>query len=148
MTWKKLLEDRRVEREPPRAEELARILALGERSLADAGIELLSIDGRFGQAYDAARAFATLVIRASGYRVRAAGGAHYTTFLALEAADPKRFKQLAAYFDTCRRKRNDLSYEDVDVVTESELAEILREVPAFQKLVEEWLRERHPDLVV
>jgi hypothetical protein len=32
-------------------------------------------------------------------------------------------------------------------VTEAELSELLRKVPAFQKLVEEWLRERYPDPV-
>ncbi len=146
MTWKKLLEDQRVAREAPRKEELKQLRAVAERNLADAAIEGLSTDGRFGLAYEAARALATMVVRASGYRVKGAG-AHYFTFLALEAADPKRFARFAAYFNTCRSKRNDLSYEAADVVTERELSELLGEAPVFQNLVEEWLRERYPDLV-
>ena len=146
MTWKKLLEDRRVAREAPRKEELARLRAVADRNLADAALDALSTDGRFGQAYEAARALATIVIRASGYRVKPVAGAHNATFLALDAADPKLFARFAVYFNTCRRKRNDLSYEAVDIVTESELTELLGEVPVFQQLVEEWLRERHPGL--
>jgi hypothetical protein len=147
MTWKQLLDGQRIAREAPRKEELKQLRAVAERNLADAAIEGLSTDGRFGHAYEAARALATMVVRASGYRVRAVGGAHYTTFLALEAADSKQFAKFSAYFETCRGKRNDLSYDAADVVTEHELSELLVEVPAFQKLVEQWLRERYPDLV-
>ena len=144
MTWKKLLEEQRVAREPARKEELAQLRAVAERNLADARIETLSTDGKFGHAYEAARAFATIVVRASGYRVKSARGAHYSTFVALEAADPKRFARHAAYFNTCREKRNDLSYELAGVVTDSEAGELLREVPAFQALVDEWLRGHAP----
>ncbi len=73
-----------------------------------------------------------MVVRASGYRVKAAGGAHYSTFVALAAADSKSFAKYAAYFNTCREKRNTLSYELAGVVTDSEAEELLREVPAFQ----------------
>jgi hypothetical protein len=59
----------------------------------------------------------------------------------------KRFAADASYLNSCRRKRNELSYEFVGAVTEAELSELLRKVPAFQKLVEEWLRERYPDPV-
>src|SRR6266702_8476913 len=135
MTWKRLLEERRVAREPARKEELAKLRAVAERNLADAGIEALSTDGKFGHAYEAARALSTMVVRASGYRVKSARGAHYGTFVALETADPKRFARHAAYFNTCREKRNDLSYELAGVVTDSEAEELLREVPAFQALV-------------
>ncbi len=120
---------------------------MAERNLADARIEALSTDGKFGHAYEAARALATVVVRASGYRVKSAGAAHYSTFVALEVADPRRFARHAAYFNTCREKRNDLSYELAGVVTDSEAEELLREVPAFQALVDEWLRARHPKLV-
>ncbi len=146
MTWKKLLEERRIGRQAPRKEELAHLRAVAARDLADARIEALSTDGRFAHAYEAARALATIVVRASGYRVKPAGGAHYSTFRALEAADPRRFTRHSAYFNSCREKRNDLSYELAGAVTESELGELLREVPTFGELVDEWLRERHPAL--
>jgi hypothetical protein len=42
-----------------------------------------------------------MIVPASGYRPKAAGG-HYNTFLALETAD-RRFAKLSAYFDGCRK---------------------------------------------
>ncbi len=86
-----------------------------------------------------------MIVRASGYRIRGSGG-HYYTFVALESADPARFSMLAAYFNLCREKRNELSYVQAGVVSRTELEEILGEVPRFKRLVEDWLRERHPDL--
>ena len=78
-------------------------------------------------------------------RVKGAGGAHYNTFVALEAADPKRFAGPAAYFNLCREKRNELSYVRPGAVSRGEVEEILREVPKFRDLVERWLRERRPE---
>ena len=51
------------------------------------------------------------------------------------------------YLNSCRRKRNALSYEFAGGVTETELSEMLRKVPVLKKIVEEWLKERYPDLV-
>lgn len=146
MTWKRLLAEKRVERRPGVKAELQELRAIAERSLADARLEGLSTDGKYGHAYEAARAFATMVVRASGHRVRTHGGGHYNTFLALEAADPKLFARPAAYFNTCREKRNEFSYELAGVVSELEVQELLREVSEFALLVGRWIQERHPEL--
>ena len=146
MTWKELLEQGRVERRPAKEQELKELRAVAERSLADARLEGISIDGRFGHAYEAARALSTMVVRAAGYRVRSHGGGHYNTFLALEAADPKLFARRAAYFNTCREKRNELSYEMVGVVSEHEANELLEEVPEFETAVLQWIEVRHPGM--
>src|SRR2546425_4877748 len=125
MTWKELLEKKRVTREPATRQEVADHRELAARALVDATLDApLSDDGRFDRAYDAARALATMVVRASGYRVRGSGGAHYSTFLALEAADPALFTHPAAYFNLCREKRNELSYVRPGVVSRSEVEEI------------------------
>ncbi len=60
--------------------------------------------------------------------------------------DPAAFAKYAVYFDTCRVRRNELSYEGVEVVSETELEEVLRNVPEFQLAVEEWLAKNHPVL--
>ena len=146
MSWRVLLAQRRVVVEPPTRAEIDAQRELASRALADAAIAAVSDDGRFDRAYDAARALATVVIRASGYRVKGAGGGHYNTFLALEAADPDRFAAFAAHFHLCREKRNELSYVQPRVVSRSELEEILREVPRFRVAVAGWLQEAHPEL--
>lgn len=146
MPWKRLLEQRRVVAEQTTQAELEAQVGLAARALADARVEAVSDDGRFDRAYDAARALATVVIRTAGYRVKGVGGGHYNTFLALEAADPLRFTAIAAYFNLCRDKRNQLSYVNPGVVSRTELEEILREVPRFRAEVAAWLREHRPEL--
>jgi hypothetical protein len=88
-----------------------------------------------------------MVIRATGYRVRAHGGGHYNTYLALEAADPKLFARHAAYFNACREKRNELSYEMAGVVSEHEANELLNEIPAFEAAVLRWIQTHHAELI-
>lgn len=147
MTWQDLLAQRRVALEATSRDEIADLWVLARRYLKDAKVEGLSDDGRFDRAYGAARILATLVIRAEGYRVKARGGAHYTTFLALEAADAEEFGSRAAYFDQCRAKRNELSYDAADVVSESEVEELTEEALLFASQVSAWLDARHPELV-
>jgi hypothetical protein len=144
MTFEELLKQRRVALEPTGPDEVARLHALVQRHLADAAIEEMSPEGRFQQAYGAARTLATIVVRASGYRVRQPG-AHYNTFLALEAADPEAFSAHATYFDACRTMRNELAYNDPERVSDTELDEILRLVPEFARAVEAWLQRNHPE---
>jgi hypothetical protein len=145
MTWKKLLAEKRVVREPANKQELGDLRAVVARSFSDAQALNLSSDGKFGFAYNAARTLSTIVVRACGYRVKSQGGGHYNTFLALEAADPG-FARLAAYFDTCREKRNEFSYDEAGVVSSTEADELEREAVQFAKEVETWLKTRYPGL--
>jgi hypothetical protein len=50
---------------------------------------------------------------------------------------------LATYFDTCRRKRNQVDYDLVQAVTETETDELLQKAAEFRDLVEEWIRKHH-----
>ena len=145
MTWQQLISERRVAREPTDRAESDALRALVRRCVADASIEALSGDGRFDRAYAAARTLATMAIRASGYRVKQPA-AHYNTFLALEVADSSTFAGYAAYFDNCRGLRNQLSYEAIDVVSETDLAELVEKVPEFEREVEAWLNTHHPEV--
>jgi hypothetical protein len=95
-------------------------------------------------AYDAARTLSLLVVRAAGYRPRAAGG-HYNTFLALEAADPA-FAKLSAYFDGCRMKRNQCEYDFAGGVTDTDADGLLETVRQFAVNAEAWIKARYPRL--
>jgi hypothetical protein len=83
MTCQELLAQRSVERRPPAKPELRELRALAQRELSDARAQGLSPEGSFEHAYTAARAYATLVIRAEGYRITSGAGGHYHTFQAL-----------------------------------------------------------------
>ena len=113
---------------------------------ADASLDDLSPDGKFSMAYNAARVFATIAIRAEGYRVKASGGGHYNTFLAMEAVMGNEYASIAAYFDACRKKRNELSYDVSDIVSDTEVEELLGKVRKFRDEVKAWLSIHHKKL--
>jgi hypothetical protein len=136
MSWKKLLEQGRAERHTTSAEELAALQAVVKRNLADATVEAISPDTRFGCAYDAALILATAAIACAGYRVKGPGH-HWTTFEALPLALPEKESIAdAQYFDRCRRLRNELSYEAAGVVDVREVDELLARVGRFQDRVQ------------
>src|SRR5881396_4357678 len=123
MGWKKLLDDGRAEPRTTSADELMALRAVVERNVADARVDVISPDTRFGCAYEAALILATAAIACSGYRVKGLGH-HRTTFEALSFALPGRESlEDARYFDRCRRIRNEFSYEAAGVVDVREVEE-------------------------
>ncbi|HUY88399.1 MAG TPA: hypothetical protein VMV10_06675 [Pirellulales bacterium] len=144
MTWKKLLANKNVSREPPSKAELDNLRSIVDRSMKDVAAPGLSADARFVLAYDAARTLSLMVVRAAGYRPRAVGG-HYNTFLALEAADAA-FATLSAYFDGCRLKRNGCEYDFAGGVTDTDAEGLLKTVKQFAVDAEAWINAHHPSL--
>ncbi len=144
MRWAKLLADNRVTTLPPNKAELENLRSIVVRSLKDAESPGLSADARFIMAYDAGRTLSLLIVRAAGYRPRAVG-AHYNTFLALEAADPA-FAELSAYFDGCRMKRNSCEYDFAGGVTDTDAESLLKVAQRFAVDAEAWIKARYPHL--
>src|ERR1700731_3324619 len=124
MSWAKLQADNRVTALPPSKAELDNLRSIVARSLKDVTAPGLSADARFTMAYDAARTLSLLIVRAAGYRPRTVG-AHYNTFLALEAAD-LAFAKLSAYFDGCRIKRNSCEYDFAGGVSDTDAEGLLQ----------------------
>jgi len=147
MTWQELLTQGRIAREPTSRSELLELKSIAERSLADANLPGLSDDGKFDRAYGAARSLSAMAIRSEGYRVKPVAGSHKATFLALRAADPGEFSDIAAYFNRCRTKRNELSYEHAGIVSSTEASELIAKVEEFSRVVTRWIAARHPELV-
>jgi hypothetical protein len=139
------LDEARVEPLPASKPELDGLRELARRCLQDASLPL-SADNRFGITYNAARALATMAVRAARYRVRQRGGAHYSTLLALKAAMGPRIQEMADYLNLCRGKRNELSYEAANVVTDGEADELLKKTRQLQALVEGWIATHYPEL--
>lgn len=122
--------------------ELAELWDLARRSLRNAALEGLTEDGRFLFAYMAIRTLTAMAIRIEGHRVTARGGAHFNTFEALRIFPPA-LSERADYFDDCRRKRNEASYEAVRV-SPTEADELLREAFSFRSDLVYWLERTHP----
>jgi hypothetical protein len=145
MTWSKLLGSNNVTRQPATKKELDNLRSIVSRSLKDVTAPGLSSDARFIMAYDAARTLSLMIVRASGYRPRAAGG-YYNTFLALEAADTQ-FAKLSAYFDGCRIKRNASEYNFAGGVTDTDADGLLKTVQQFVVDADDWIKAKYPTLV-
>jgi len=88
---------------------------------------------------------ATVVIRASGYRVVAKNGHHYFTFQALQAVDAS-FRTISLYFDRARSRRNDFSYDLLTVISDTDAEDLIKAVTQFIDDTERWISKTHPRL--
>lgn len=127
------------------AEEIAGLLAIVERDLANAKVAGLSEDWRFNIAYNAALQAATAALAASGFRaVREQH--HYRTIqsLALTIGWPGgKVERL----DRFRKKRNITGYESAGVISEAEAREMLELSTGLRGDVLAWLGKQHPRLL-
>lgn len=149
MTLEDWLANHWISKHNTSGEEMSALRAVVERDLGDASIEALSADRRFATAYNAALQLSKTAPAAAGYRLTKGHGGHERAFDVVRYIVPKEeIEDLCDYFDTCRRKRNDIDYDFADVVTDTELEEILAKVPEYRALIEEWIKENRPDLSV
>lgn len=125
-------------------EEIANLLAIVERDLADAGGGI-SADWRFGIAYNAALKLCTVLLYAAGYRATRMLQ-HYRTIQALPLILGQEYRADAAYLDNSRKKRNIVEYDYVGGATEDEALELIAYVIELRDKVLAWLRENHPTL--
>jgi hypothetical protein len=143
MTWEDLLASARVKHHRTSSNEIRQLREVVARDLKDAGVKALSADRRFATAYNALLQLAKMVIACSGYRISGPGH-HYTTFEALEIAMGSSVSESIAYFDACRRKRNQVDYDCADLISDGEAEELRSNVDEFHKAVETWIRNHHP----
>ena len=126
-------------------EEIAGLLAIVERDLANAKVAGLSDDWRLSIAYNAALQAATAALAAAGYRaVREQH--HYRTIqsLALTIGWPA---PKVDRFDRFRKKRNIIGYESAGVVSEREAQEMHELATGLRNDVLAWLEKQHPKLL-
>ena len=145
MPLKDLLADRSIRPHKTSAQEVADLLHVVERDLADAEIEELSPDRRFATAYNAALQLATIALHAAGYRVAGAGH-HWATLHVLPEIMGGGMQARADYLDNCRSKRNVTDYDRAGEISEREVEEILAEARAFREEQLAWLKKHHPAL--
>lgn len=143
MSWQRLQSEGKVRAHQTSPQELFDLRSVVERDLEDAEIETLSTDRRFATAYNAVLQLSKMVIACAGYRVSGQGH-HMTTFQAVKLAMGPQIDTMAAYFDSCRRKRNTVDYDMSGVVSETEVNELIQETESYRRLVEAWIAQNHP----
>ena len=126
-------------------EEIAGLLAIVERDLANAKVAGLSDDWRFNIAYNAALQAATAALAASGFRA-AREQHHYRTIQSLALTigwQGGKVEQL----DRFRKKRNITGYETAGVISAGEARAMLEVAAALRGDVRAWLGKQHPKLL-
>jgi hypothetical protein len=146
VSWTKLLSSRDAQRHKTSRQELSNMRALIARDLADAGVPGVSADRRFATAYNAALQAANMAIACAGYRITSQTGHHRLSLQSAELALGKTAQKYANYFDTCRRKRNQIDYTFSNVATETEATEIVLQAKEFYLHIEAWIAKNHPSL--
>ena len=147
MTLEDWLANHWISKHETSAAEISALRAVVDRDLRDAGIESLSADRRFATAYNAALQLSKMALAVAGYRLSKGHGGLERAFDVVRYVVPaEEIEHLCDYFDTCRRKRNDIDYDFADVVTDTELEEILGEVSEYRELIEGWIKETRSDL--
>ena len=127
------------------AREIADLLAVVERDLADSAAKGVSADWRMNIAYNAALQSATSALAASGYRATR-DQHHFRVIRSLGETIGAR-TEVVATFDAFRKKRNITGYERVGIVSDSDAAEMRKLAVAIRDDTIAWLRKSHPDLM-
>lgn len=144
MILQSLLDEGRLERRASSRREIGDLMEVASRSLGDAQIPQLSMDGRFNCAYDAALLLATIPLRCAGYRTRGEGH-HAATFDALPEVMGPDLQSTGLYLQKCRKIRNLSTYSRSGIVSKAEMKELIARVRELDEAVRSWVRLRHPE---
>ena len=146
MSWQNLLANGSVNTHTTSRREIENLRELVNRDLKDAEIDGLSDDRRFATAYNAVLQLSKMAIACSGYRVSSnKTGHHRTTFEAVKnAIGTVDVRNLADYFETCRRKRNLIDYDATEVASETEADELVKKGREFQTIIEDSISVNYP----
>ena len=126
-------------------QEIADLLAVADRDLADCKVTGLSPDARLSIAYNGALQIATAALAACGYR--ATRDRHHHTVIQSLTFTIGAHAELVAEFDQFRKKRNISGYERAGSVSEREANTILALGQRLRRDVQKWLRAKHPELL-
>lgn len=136
-----------LQRHKTSPEEIANLLGIVERDVAESQTPGLSNDWRLTIAYNAALQAAKAALAAAGYRVSSSEkGHHYLLIESLRytaeppAADVYMLQRM-------KKKRNISDYEVAGAVTEREAEEMVKLAQRIHRQVREWLAANHPGLV-
>jgi hypothetical protein len=140
------LQSRWVSSHRTSAREIADLLAVVERDLADSAAGNLSPDWKLNIAYNAALQAATAALAAAGFR--ASRDRHHYRVIQSLGLTIRAPSALVTRLDAFRRKRNIDAYERAGVVSDGEAVEMRELARTVRDDVVKWLKSNHPDLLV
>jgi hypothetical protein len=134
-----------IRRHETAPEEIRTLLEIADRDIAQSQTPGLGPEWRFDIAYNAALQLAVASLAASGFRAERQNK-HQRCIECLEFT-VKLDRRDVDFLDVCRRKRHVAVYEQVGAVSDQEAAEMIALAGRLRRLVEDWLRREHGDLL-
>lgn len=147
MTLDNLLQTGQLKEHRPTVEEIRQLRAAIRRNLADARVTEISDETRFDAAYKGIMQLAMLALLVNGFRPSSSSGGHHMTMIQALTKSIGLPKEKMVLLDALRRKRNAADYLG-SYVDRSSVEMAIAEGEALLGTVEEWIRERRPDLLV
>ena len=120
-------------------DELADLIRIADRDLRLAEKLNDDNDWQFAIAYNAVLQLATILIRASGYRVNTKTSHHWVTLTVFPEFLGETFRKTSDYFNECRVKRNSAEYKISGDISLKDALHLIHEAKIFKKKVLSWL---------
>ena len=147
MSLQQWLDNSWITKSTPSREDIAGLIQIAERNLADASLEGLSPDGRFSLAYDAVRCLCQAALTASGFVVPKGMRQHERVIESLKFTLGNEWADETDYFDRCRRGRHKSIYERSGINQPRDADQLLESAQKLLTATKEWLQHDHPDLI-
>ena len=130
----------------PARETIKRLLDGASRHIADAKVQAISAETRFGSAYTAVRMLADVGLHAHGYRTLTSKPGHHQTAIQTLPTTFGIDAQTVVGLDKLRKQRN-LSEYTGDIIPESAVSECLSQAESLYAAASDWLKVNRPDLL-
>lgn len=134
----------RLKRHETDRDELAELLAVADRAVADARVEGLTPDGKFGLAWPAVLALGAAALAGAGYRVGKERHHERVVDSLLHTVGLSGTEVSALH--RVRRMRNEMTYERVGTATREQADAFLARVVELRITVHTALTKRYPEL--
>jgi hypothetical protein len=135
-----------LDRIAPAKETIRRLLDGAARHIADAKVQAISAETRFGSAYTAIRMLADVGLHAHGYRTLTSKPGHHQTAIqtlpTTLGVDPRTVVRL----DALRKQRNLTEYTG-DIIPDSAVTDCLTHAQSLYALTLDWLENNNRELL-
>jgi hypothetical protein len=135
-----------LEQITPARETVKRLLDGMTRHIADAKVQAISAETRFGSAYTAIRMLADVGLHANGYRTLTSKPGHHQTAIQTLPTSLGVDSKTVVRLDALRKQRNLAEYTG-DMVPESAVVECLMHAQSLQALALNWLKNNKQELL-
>ena len=129
----------------PARETIRRLLDGASRHIADAKVQAVSAETRFGSAYTAVRMLADVGL-SHGYRTLTSKPGHHQTAIQTLPTTFGIDAQTVVRLDKLRKQRNLTEYTG-DMIPESAVSECLSQAESLYAAASDWLKVNRPDLL-